>query len=54
MWCKKPWVVLQEGGPVRARHKFVERKNFMPEPVPPPEPGLTLEKHSEVADLHGM
>jgi len=28
---------IQEGGPVRARHKFVERKNFMPEPVPPPE-----------------
>lgn len=28
---------VQEGGPVRGRHKFVERKNFMPEPVPPKE-----------------
>ena len=27
----------QEGGPVRGRHQFVERKNFMPEPIPPPE-----------------
>ncbi|CAK9000666.1 unnamed protein product [Durusdinium trenchii] len=32
---------IQEGGPVRGRQKFVERKNFMPEPVPPPEtPGM--------------
>eukprot|EP00435_Cladocopium_sp_Y103_P053376 s2085_g17.t1 len=28
---------VQEGGPVRARHQYVERKNFMPEPIPPPE-----------------
>ena len=28
---------VQEGGPVRARRKLVERKNFMPEPVAPPE-----------------
>ncbi|CAJ1354278.1 unnamed protein product [Effrenium voratum] len=27
----------QEGGPVKGRQKFLERKNFMPEPVPPPE-----------------
>lgn len=34
-WLRGLELCCQEGGPVRARRKVVERKNFMPEPVPP-------------------